>query len=164
MATRLQGIAEAVHETLDDPTVKLLVGRKHVKEHAQQRRILWVTAPSKTSPPKMAGEHFDQENEEEPSGVCIMNREQAVVVWVCAENEETTEKLFENFLVALEATLQTSYTFPTYRFVFEAEGENPRLARQELVELTFSVRLPVSDAPHRLATIEATEGTQELLP
>ncbi len=162
MATRIEGIASDVHSTLNDHTVRLLVGRKHIKEHAQQRRIVWACAPSKTSAPRMAGEHRG-DDDEDPSGVCLLNREQAVVVWVCAENEETTEQLFENFLIALDETLQRSYTLPSYRFVIQDEGENPRLSRQEIVEVTFSVTLPVSDTPHQLVTVTATEGTQELL-
>jgi hypothetical protein len=123
MATRLQEVVEAFAAALNDITVSVALGRLKVAEHSKPRRVVFVSQGGQVGPPKLttSGRYTGgQANRTTP----LKTREHSVKLHITAENEESTEILFENCLRALNKALGNRATPGSY----VEETEKPETA------------------------------------
>jgi hypothetical protein len=161
MSTRLQRIAEAVHEELADRTVAMVVGREEAETHNGRRRVMWIPGQGKLVPSQRAGGTLLADG---TRVVCVWNREEQLSVFIIAERVDTTEVLFENLLAALSEVIpESSMKNPGYRWVTQEKGQAGATLRSQLIEFTFTVVLPVRNELQQLTTIteESVEGELE---
>lgn len=159
MATRLEALAEKIHEQLNDQTVKSAFGRKEVARNDQRRRVVWVPVGGPLTPP-----------EKRSAGTVVPNgtgqarrhdvvlRQERVQVHVTAESDESLEQLFENLLAAIGLTIPRP-TWHEYRWVTEEEGQAGDSLRVPKIRFEITIQLPVAEEIKPLTVVTGEDHT-----
>jgi hypothetical protein len=155
---RLELLAEAAHAALGDSSIKLLFGRKHLTDHEQRRRIVWLHAPSSIAKPDRTGHTLVGTD---------VNGQRMRAAWMRSENAEIhifaedagkldapNTGLFDRFLVALEEA-DPRVQFNGYSWPSDAPQEAGHTQRQPWIRLLASFRFPVTDQRNQLVVVTA---------
>jgi hypothetical protein len=159
MTTRLEEIAEKVHETLDDPSVKRLHGWPALSEHAARRRAVWCSTGGTIEEPRQGGGRrptgeTDTSEAQTARIVACKIRVEDVQIHIYGETAEVTEQLLDNLIAAIYITLGTPM-IPNYRWVSQQTETSGRTLRNEKIVLFLKLRLPV---PEEISPLRKIEG------
>jgi|WetSurMetagenome_2_1015567.scaffolds.fasta_scaffold18131_2 hypothetical protein len=137
-------VGEAVHTKLGDETVKALYGRTELYKHEQLRRVVWIPVSSTISPPRnVGGKVRTDENGHRVSNNSVYTFEYALEAHLFAADEEQTELLALDLLVASYERFQASAQPRSLVWQTEQEGSGGATKRQPKAVLTIVFRLPV---------------------
>lgn len=143
MASRLEQLTLDIHETLNDATVEHRFGRKHLEHHDQERRIVWVRAPSRLEEPRQAAARKVVGTTEYRVTTCV-DRMDAVEAHIWAEDDESIDQLLDNLVAAICLT-QRFMAWGGYTYASQEPKEGGETARTEKIILRVSFRLPVPE-------------------
>jgi hypothetical protein len=148
-------IVTAIHEKLDDSSVHMLIGRKHLKESNPQRRVVWARRPSQVVTPSTAGGKLVKgaTTATDARVSQIYTLEQACEAHIYAEDEDAVEALFSNLLIAQYAVLNTG----AQRMLADWETDTQPtgvIVRGEKIRLDVTWLIPLTNEPAKLTPIE----------
>lgn len=154
--SRLSDLADAVHVTLDDSSVKKVIGKVNDGKHGPRRRIHWYHTGGVVQTVSQAGGRLtESDTVREPA---VWERLGAIDCLVFAENDETAETLLDNLIVAI------SQTAPNGSAIFEDYvWQHDEIAQREpLATLRVLIKWPVVDEISPLTEITDEEHSCEI--
>ena len=161
--SRIQTLADRVHARLNDATVKQVVGERNRGRNDQRRRIHWYRSSGEIISAKTAGGTVDSDGDDVTGQRVdsVWTRLEMVTCLVFAESEDSMETLLDNLITAIDQSERApAVEWEGYEWSSTTKDEFSK--RIPMIELTFSIRLPVADAIKQLVEITDEELTCEI--
>ena len=154
--SRLELLAELVHEALGDQKFKPLFGREYLKAHEQRRRIVWCHAPSSIARPDRTGHTLVGSDVNGQRQRAIWTRTENAEIHLFANDDGDLDApqvgLFDRFLVAIEKAIP-KVSFNGYAWPSDLPSEAGHNQRQPWIVLRVSLPMPVTDERAQLFTV-----------
>lgn len=155
MATRLDRISDRVHTALADASVLKQVGRKHLVDKTQRRRVVWVRMPSTVEAPARAGGTKVKDDAGNDVRIRVVyDRWENIQLHCYAEDETAAELLHDGMLAALHQVLGPDCLMGMYEWETEREGNAGHGLRGPKIVQGIIIKMPVSDESKGLRRVD----------
>jgi hypothetical protein len=151
----LTGLARFVNDvrlTLEATgvTVPHATGRKHLKEHAETDRIVWVSKGGPGGPAVATSLH--------PRA--IATRQLTVEAWIFAPDYATCETRLAQLTSAIRIRAMGFYEFKGESAPF---GDDATLKKGEVIVATYLIRLAIDDVPATTVTLTDADASPDTI-
>lgn len=121
----LTDIVADIHGTLNDASVKALLGRKALTKHEQTRRVVWIrgTGSRVSRPVDVGGKLVTNNDATQDRHAPIYTMQESVEAHIYAEDEDACEQLFSNLLAAMKTALGSAWEPGRYEWQTETGSD-----------------------------------------